>query len=317
MKKNLIIDGHCDSLGDFVNGKRTLSAFSDLGHWDIERAEKANIGLQFFAAYIESEYKPVLANWRGFQLLEAGLRFIESNKEKIFLVQKKNDLQILGKGGKIGLLLSVEGGEILGESLFMLEIIYRLGVRSLCLTWNERNAIGDGVGETDSASRLSGFGVKVVRRMNELGMVVDVSHLNEPGFWHVLDISDQPVIASHSCARKLCSHPRNLNDEQLRALARNKGLVGVNFCPEFLNESGKADINDVVRHICHIAETAGVETVGFGSDFDGISSVPQGLEDVTKFPHLIDKLQKAGFSSKEIDKICHENFVRVLSAVLK
>ncbi|KUO66811.1 MAG: peptidase [Gracilibacter sp. BRH_c7a] len=316
MKKHWIVDAHCDSIGDYCSGKRDLKTDTDSGHWDLNKAKRGGIGLQFMAAYIESEYKPHLATWRGLQLLDSGHHFIEENKDTVFLVKNRSDIDKLGNQS-LGIILSVEGGEILGESLFMLDIIYRLGVRSLGLTWNERNAIGDGVGETSSKSGLSDFGKKVIARMNLMGMLIDVSHLNEPGFWDVLKISDKPIVASHSCAKALCSHPRNLSDDQLRALADNKGVVGINFCPDFLNSNVQASIDDVAKHICHIVEVAGVDTIGFGSDFDGIPSTPKGLENAEMFTQLLDKLRDYGFNQTEISKICHGNFLRVLSNVLE
>ncbi len=317
MEKIWIADGHCDSLGDLTAGKRDLLGPSDLGHWDLVRAKAANLGLQFFAAYIESEYKPFLACQRGLEHLDTALKFIDSNPEDVFLIQNRSDLLKLGLANKIGILLNIEGGEILGESLFMLDLIYRLGVRSIGLTWNERNAIADGVGETGSRGGLSQFGFQVIARMNALGVMIDVSHINEAGFWDVINNTSSPIIASHSCAQRLCNHPRNLNDQQLRALAKNNGLIGVNFCQDFLCKNGRASVDDVVKHISYIAEIAGVEAVAFGSDFDGIPLAPEGIENVSKFPLLIDKLIKSGFSEVEIMKISHGNFVRVLDDVLK
>jgi membrane dipeptidase len=312
-----IADGHCDSLGDFTEGKRDLRGTDGFGHWDLKKAREANIGMQFFTAYIEEEFKPFLAGQRGLQHLEAALRFSDENEEAVFIVKSREDLSGLGKTRRVGLLINVEGGEILGESLFMLSLIFRLGVRSIGLTWNQRNAIADGVGEKGSKGGLTQFGSKVIEKMNDLGMIIDVSHINEAGFWDVISSSRTPVIASHSCAYRLCSHPRNLKDEQLRALAENKGLVGINFCPDFLRASGRATIDDVVNHIRYIAETAGVETVAFGSDFDGIPVTPEGLEDASRYPLLVEKLFAAGFHEKEIIKMCHGNFVRVLNDVLK
>lgn len=317
MRKYWIVDAHCDSIGDYCLGKRDLSTSTEVGHWDLNRANLGNIGLQFMASYIESEYKPSLASWRGLQLVDAGLRFISSNNDRVLLIQKKVDLNKLGKTGFTGIILSVEGGEILGESLFMLDIIHRLGVRALGLTWNERNAIADGVGEINSKSGLSTFGIEVIKRMNKLGMLIDVSHLNEPGFWDVLQLSQKPIIASHSCAQAICNHPRNLNDRQLRALADKKGVVGINFCPDFLNSKGQASVDDVVRHICHVAEIAGVDSVGFGSDYDGIPHTPEGLESAAMFTSLVTKLEDCGFNEQEMAKICHGNFMRVLNEVLE
>lgn len=317
MHASWIVDGHCDSLGDLSRGRRTLKEPLDGGHWDIIRAKQGGVGLQFLAAFIESEYKPDRASWRGLELIERALRFADDNSECVNLVLSKKDLEFLDINNKVGLLLSVEGGEILGESIFMLDLIFRLGVRALGLTWNQRNAIADGVGERNTGSRLTNFGQRVIERMNELGMVIDVSHLNEAGFWHVLELSKQPFIASHSCAKALCFHPRNLSDKQLKAIARKGGVVGVNFLPAFLVDSGLAKRQDVVRHICHIAEVAGVETVGLGSDFDGIENTPEGLESVELYPELLEDLIKAGFSQRDLNKICHENFVKLLLTVLK
>ncbi|UWG98650.1 dipeptidase [Dehalobacter sp. DCM] len=312
-----IADGHCDSIGDYLARKRDLREPSSFGHWDLTRAQDARLGLQFLALYIESEYKPFQAAWRGLELLQAALEFIDKNHSDVFLVKSKNDILKLGQSDAIGLLINVEGGEIIGESLFMLDLIFRLGVRSIGLTWNERNAIANGVGEGPDSGGLSQFGFKVIEKMNELGMIIDVSHVNAAGFWDVIHHSRTPIIASHSCAAALCGHRRNLTDDQLRALAANKGLVGINFCQDFLCDNGQADINDVVRHICHIAEVAGVDSVGFGSDFDGIESTPARLEHVGKYPYLVEKLSRAGFNRSELEKICYSNYVRFLSAVIK
>jgi membrane dipeptidase len=311
-----VADGHCDSLGDLTAGKRDLISSEGFGHWDLEKAKQARIRLQFFAAYIESEYKPYSAMRRGLEHLEKALKFIDQNSAQVFLVKTCQDLKTIEVTDRLGLVLNIEGGEILGTDLFMVDLIYRLGVRSIGLTWNERNAIADGVGESLSRGGLSNFGFQVIKRMNELGIMIDVSHLNEAGFWDVINHTTQPIIASHSCARTLCDHPRNLNDQQLKALAENQGVIGVNFCQDFLSPDGQASIDDVVKHICYIAETAGVDNVAFGSDFDGISEPPRGLEDASKFPDLVEKLFEVGFSTEEIKKISHGNFLRVLNTVL-
>lgn len=317
LKKYYIVDGHCDSIIHFVKRERTLSSPSEGGQWDIPRARSANVSLQFLAAFIETQFKPSMATWRGLELIEGVHRFVEANTESVFLVREKSDLNQIPDPARLGVLLSVEGGEILGENLFMLDIIFRLGVRALGLTWNQRNALADGVGESETRSRLTHLGEEVVKRMNQLGMLIDVSHLSEAGFWHVLELSEFPIAATHSCAQSLCPHPRNLTDTQLRALAKHRGIVGVNFYPGFIKESGPVSRRDVVRHICHIAEVAGVETVGLGSDFDGIDETPEGLANVADYPSLLDDLAKVGFSTKEIEQITGQNFVRLLSDVLK
>lgn len=317
MKNPYIVDGHCDSLIHFVNDNPTHMEEFAGGHWDIQRARHAGVSLQFLAAFIETKYKPNRSLQRGLQLIEGAHRLIANHSDEVFLVQGKPDLEQIPDPNRLGILLSVEGGEILGEDLFMLDIIFKLGVRALGLTWNQRNALAAGIGEADTQLKLSNLGQEVVRRMNKLGMLVDVSHLNEAGFWHVLEVSEAPIAATHSCAEALCAHPRNLTDQQLRALGRHKGVVGVNFYPRFLKETGVASRDDVVRHICHIAEVAGVETVGLGSDFDGIEETPEGLRHVGDYPLLLDDLIKTGFSSWEVEQIMGSNFLRLLSDVLK
>ncbi len=317
LNKYYIVDGHCDSLINFVNSDRTLEEPSERGQWDIKSARKTGVALQFLAAFIETKYKPGRSLQRGLQLIEGAHRFIANHSDQVFLVQTKLDLVQIPDPTRLGILLSVEGGEILGEDLFMLDVIFKLGVRALGLTWNQRNALAAGVGEPDTHLKLSKLGQEVVQRMNKLGMIVDVSHLNEAGFWHVLEVSKDPIAATHSCAKALCSHPRNLTDQQLRALGRHKGVVGVNFYPQFLKETGVATRDDVVRHICHIAEVAGVETVGLGSDFDGIEETPEGLEQVGDYHYLLEDLIKIGFSTQEVEQIMGRNFKRLLSDVLK
>lgn len=316
MKDFWVIDGHCDSIIDYSQGKRCLTTPKEGGHWDLQRAKEGKVALQFMAAFIESEYKPERGTLRGLELIHAAHRFFRENSEDVFLIRKKEDIDRFPVANKIGCLLSVEGGEILGNSLFLLDVIYELGVRALGLTWNQRNAIGDGVGEnTDSC--LTEFGENVIRRMNELGMIIDVSHLNKAGFWHVLKLSSQPIIASHSCAYALCPHPRNLNDEQLKALAQNGGVVGVNFYPSFLTKGSEADLSDVISHIRHIVKVAGIDTVGLGSDFDGIDNTPKGLEGADRFKAIVEALQLSGFKDEEIEKIMYKNFRRLLFNVLK
>ncbi|AFM42106.1 Zn-dependent dipeptidase, microsomal dipeptidase [Desulfosporosinus acidiphilus SJ4] len=317
MDKVFIVDGHCDSIGYLSSQTRTLLLPSEGGHWDVPRAKSADISLQFMAAFIESKFKPSLATLRGLELIETAQRFVEENPDQLFLIKNQSDLNQIPDPTRIGVLLSVEGGEIIGENLFMLDIIYRLGVRALGLTWNQRNALGDGVWERETKSRLTNLGQDVIRRMNQLGMLIDVSHLNENGFWHVLELSEYPIAATHSCAYSLCPNSRNLTDSQLRALGEHKGIVGVNFNPGFLKENGPVTRKDVVRHISYIAEVAGVETVGLGSDFDGIEETPDGLENVSDLSYLLDDLTKAGFSTKEIEQISGRNFMRLLSGVLK
>lgn len=223
--------------------------------------------------------------------------------------------------GPIGVILAIEGGEAIDGDLALLRVYHRLGVRLMTLTHSRRNEIGDGAAEEDTGGGLSAFGRSVVREMNRLRMVIDVSHLAEAGFWHVLDESSAPVIASHSDSRALCRHPRNLTDEQALALARKGGVIGINFAPLFLVD-GAVDafgqppgLETVLDHFDHFIGLIGATHVCIGSDFDGLPSLPADLADATKYPRLTEGLLRRGHSEEEVRGILGENLLRVIETV--
>jgi membrane dipeptidase len=162
---------------------------------------------------------------------------------------------------------------------------------------------------------LTALGRKVVREMNRLSMIVDLAHINEKGFYDTLKVSSKPVIVSHANARAICDHPRNLSDDQLRALRDASGVIGLSFCPDFVDKK-RATIERLLDHFVHVAEVAGVNHLGFGSDFDGIEAVIPGLEDVTAMPTLVNGLAARGFSHCEIEKITSKNFLRIVNDIL-
>ena len=214
-------------------------------------------------------------------------------------------------------LLAIEEGGALDGSLEALRVYYELGVRCMTLTWSNRNDIADGVNEEGSKGGLTQFGRQVVAEMNRIGMAVDVSHISTYGFWDVLDTSQKPVIATHSCAYALTDHPRNLRDDQLRALAKTKGFVGVNFAGQFLEKDyHDACIESVYKHLAYMMDVMGSDDyVGFGSDFDGISHPPYNLNRVEHLADLFDYL--AGkFPAATLDKIAHDNCFAYLKRVL-
>ncbi len=311
----VVVDAHCDVLMTLIGGGRRLGEHSQQGHVDLPRLKMGGVKLQFFAAFIESEFKPERGVKRVLQLLDLFYRELEDNRQDLALVTGCTELKQAVEQGKVGALLTVEGGEALGEDLAVLRALYRLGVRGLGLTWNQRNALGDGVGEAVTGGGLTNFGREVVREMNRLGMLVDVSHLSEAGFWNVLEVSTKPIIASHSNCAALCPHRRNLSDEQIIALAKQGGVVGVTFAPDFVHPETAA-LAGVLDHIVHIAELVGARHVGIGSDFDGIAATPVGLEDVGKLPGITLGLLERGFSERDIEMIMGKNLLRVLEQVL-
>lgn len=183
------------------------------------------------------------------------------------------------------------------------------------MTWNGRNELADGVGESETEGGLTRFGRAVVQEMNRLGMVVDASHLSEAGFWDVLEVSNQPVITSHANSRCICNHRRNLTDEQIRALAARGGVIGLTFYPDFIHPD-QPSLEKLLDHMDHIISLAGVDCIGLGSDFDGIDQVTSGLEDISRLPAITEGRWRRGYREEEIAKILGGNFLRVLQQVL-
>lgn len=311
----IIVDGHCDTLSQLAAGERRLGEESQKGHLDLPRLKKGGGNVQFFAAFIESEYKPERALKRTLQLLDIFFREMEANCQGITLVRNLVEINQAMLEKKIAAFLTIEGGEVLEGDLGILRLLYRLGVRSITLTWNQRNQIADGIGERRTEGGLTDFGVAVVKEMNRLGMLIDVSHISEAGFWDVLKYSTKPVAATHSNCQGLCPHPRNLSDEQIKALAAQGGIMGMNFYPPFIS-SKITTLDDLLAHIDYIRNLVGTQVIGLGSDFDGIDTTPVGLEDVTKLPNLTRGLVARDYSDGEIRGILGVNFLRVLKEVV-
>lgn len=226
------------------------------------------------------------------QLIAAGLRQVDDPAE----VQP----------GEHCFMLSVEGGEVFESGIESVAAWREKGVRMAALTWNHENAIGSPA-KGGSTEKLKPYGIQAVREMQRVGIAVDTSHLNEAGFYDLFDRTDRVPMASHSCCRALCDHARNLTDDQIRLLIREKGYIGVNFYPFFLAEDGKADRATVVRHIDRIVQMGGDGIVGFGSDFDGIECAPAGLTSPLDFPALVEDLRALGYSERTIEGIAGEN----------
>ena len=218
---------------------------------------------------------------------------------------------------KLSGILTVEDGGVLNGRMERLEQLYERGIRLMTLTWNYQNCIGNPNSRDEQIMKkgLTTFGKEVVERMNELGMLVDVSHLSDGGFWDCVQVSRKPIVASHSNARSLCPHPRNMTDEMLRALGENGGVAGVNFYSVFLcGEGRRATVDDIVHHIRHMIHCAGEDAVAMGTDFDGFedAELPEGIRGVQDVEHLWDGMRKAGVTSRQIEKIACDNILRVL-----
>jgi membrane dipeptidase len=316
-QKATVFDGHCDTILEVINHKRSLGSRTLVGHLDIPRMKEGGVDVQFFAVFIEDIYKPDRSLKRTLQLIDCFYKEIEKNQDDISLVTNYNQIEEVNSAGKIAAILSIEGGEALEGDLGVLRVLYKLGVRLLTLTWNQRNQIADGIGESRTGSGLTKFGLKVIDEMNRLGMLIDVSHLSETGFWDVIKRSKAPIVASHSNCYALCPHLRNLKDEQIKALADKGGVIGITFVPNFLTqEKRKTTVGDVVKHIDYLVEKVGVDYIGLGSDFDGTGGLPLGLEGVDKVPNITGELLDRGYKEKDIKKILGENFLRVFKEVV-
>lgn len=312
-EKTLIIDGHADIL--YRMEKEGLRFYEDKSnlHLNYDRILQAGIDLQFFVLFAEPKYSPA-------EQLKMHLSMIEQfNAEvvgggKIRPVLKKGDLERnLAAGYRSGL-LSIEGGDCIQSDLRILHTMYRLGVRAMGMTWNQGNCIADGCGERVDRG-LTDFGREVVREMNRLGMIVDVAHLGQKGFWDLIEIAQAPVIASHANARKIHDHPRNLTDDQLRALFKTGGLVGITFVPMFVG-AGTVSIDDLMRHVDHVLELGGEDHLGIGSDFDGIERTLTDLRHGGDLPNFQERLLKT-YGEEVMKKIMGGNFKRVIDSILK
>ncbi len=309
----LIIDAHCDTaLSVYEKGAELYRNYFQL---DIERLLQSGERVQFFAAFSDPVKYRNNALTRVLSIIDE-VYLTQSQHGKQFAVcTNSQEIGRTIREGKVAAILSVEGGECLNGELSILRQLYRLGVRSMLLTWNFRNLLADGAEEEHGAG-LTDFGKQVVAEMNRLGMIVDVSHLCEASFQDVISLTSKPVIASHSNARAICDHVRNLNDYQLKAIAANGGVVGVNFYPKFLNNTDKASLDDVVRHIEHICSVTGENHIGIGADYDGIDFTPEGLEGAQCIPALFERLEQLNYSTGLLEKIAGLNFMRVIKQIL-
>lgn len=313
-----ICDCHCDTLTELYN--KNASLYKNEQHFDIKRQIALGGGLQFCAIYVPTEVFRYQGGLRYTLCLldkyNQEIKKLHENGIDVLQVRTAEDAGNVLKH-KAATLLAIEEGGAIDGSLEALRCLYELGVRAMTLTWSNRNDIADGINEEATSSGLTLFGKQVVAEMNRLGMLVDVSHISTAGFWSVMETSTKPIIATHSNAKSLCSHPRNLNDEQIKALAQNGGLAGITFAGQFLEEDWRnACIESVYKHIDYMLNLIGNDDhIGFGSDFDGISHPPYNIQGVQDYKPLIEYLSKY-YSDETINKITHQNVINLLQKVL-
>lgn len=364
----LIIDGHADTPQRLLDEGYDLAAPLGDGNLNFETAAAGNLGAQFFAIWVQPTlYEDHYAR-RALELIDSVYRQAEKHADRMMLATSAKGILRARKENKLAVLLGIEGGHAIEESLALLRLYYRLGARYMTLTWANSNSWADSSGDENDpamphpADGLSAFGVEVVQEMNRLGMMVDISHVSDKTFWRTLAVSRVPVFASHSCARALCDAPRNLTDDMLCAVAKRGGLVMVNFYSAFVSQSYRDalfqqapeaaaavaalkayDANEgrqtshhavealqrsyadriprpplraLIDHIDHIARVAGVDHVGIGSDFDGVSGqLPLGLNSPADLPKITAALVARGYTLEDCHKILGGNFLRYFRAV--
>ncbi|MGM0940928.1 MAG: dipeptidase [Bacillota bacterium] len=346
-----IFDGHNDTLLRLLHDPEDMEGlfFSETakGHIDLPRARRGNFCGGFFAAFTpNSDYdaepeKYLTKNGYDIPLpppinqmsalnytnmLAANLFKLESvSNGTLKVVKNAAELEHCLNSNVIAAIFHMEGAEAIDEEFNALHILYQAGLRSLGIVWSRPNKYGHGVpfrypATPDIGDGLTKAGKNLVRECNELGIMIDTTHLNERGFWDVANLSDAPIVATHSNVHAICPISRNLTDKQLQAIKESNGVVGINYAVNMIRADGQfgtaISLDEIVHHIAYIAEQFGIEHVALGSDFDG-TTVPDSMKDVTGLPNLMNKLRLHGFSDKELQKIAHGNWIRVLKNTWK
>lgn len=360
----IVADTHNDVLLRAMDGE-DISVETERGHSDLVRLRKGGVDVQVFAVWVDPVAFEKNSFKRANQMIDTLYSIANRNPDKIAVVRNSAEVEKALSEGKICAVIGVEGGHAIENSIENLERLYKRGVRYLGLTWNNStNWASSAFDETTNPEKLkvkglSEFGKKVIEKMNELGMIIDVSHLGEQAFWDVIKVTKKPVIASHSSVYNLCPHYRNLKDEQIKAIAQTGGVVFVNFYAEYIDSSFntkrkrleekykthfdsirtlyehnpkeyrkarrqlmmkiseelRPPLDVLIDHIDYIAKLVGVDHVGLGSDFDGISVTPLEMDDVTFLPNITKKLLERGYSIEDVKKILGGNFMRVFKQV--
>ena len=354
------MDTHNDILSMMTDDNYELGV-SSVGkyHTDLARMKQGGLTAEFFSVYIDRSYaRDGGSTRRALDMIDYVYRAAERYPNDLMMSYSTADIRRAKKQKKIAALMGIEGGHAIEDSLMALREFYRLGVRYMTLTHNNTNNWADSCCDPAKHNGLSDFGKDVIREMNRIGMLVDVSHVSDKTMSDVLETSTAPVIASHSSARALGDRTRNIPDDLLRRFAKNGGVVMVNFYPGFidknviaaskerdarlkpqldqLKETFKDDpkqleaetnkllaanplpttpLSVLIDHFDHIAKVAGIDHVGIGSDFDGVSSLPIGMEDISKLPNITYELLKRGYSEKDVKKVLGDNFMRAFAEV--
>jgi membrane dipeptidase len=362
-QSSLVIDTHADTTQRFLDEQLDFAKNTPIaeGHMDLQKIQLGNLGAEFFSIWVDPSRHTRFAH-RALQLIDAVYEQARKHPGEMMMAFSSGDILTARQGPikKLAVLMGVEGGHAIENDLGILRDFHRLGVRYMTLTWSNTNEWADSSGDINKSiphhNGLTEFGKQVVREMNRLGMMVDVSHVSDKTFYDTLSVTRAPVIASHSSARALTNSPRNMTNEMLKAVAKNNGVVMVNFFSAFIDENYRKAFNEqtparnaaidalkaklkdadpaiqyrehdrvqkewaariprppfksLIDHIDHIAKVAGVDHVGLGSDFDGVSSLPEELDSVADLPKITEALAERGYSKEALQKILGGNLIR-------
>jgi len=365
----IVIDTHADTPQRFLDDNYDIGNTDpkDVGHISLDKARAGNLGAEFFSIWVDPSTNEGHFAKHTLDLIDSVYEQAERHPDRMMMAFSVADIERAHREKKLAALMGIEGGHSIENDIRLLRNFYRLGVRYMTLTWSNTNEWGDSSGDIDDAkvqhhNGLTDFGKQVVTEMNRLGMMVDISHVADKTFWDAIAVSKAPVIASHSSARALCNARRNMTDDMLRAVAKNGGVVDVNFFSGFdsqqywdalmaqgdkqqaavdaylakLKAEGKEPsymdkeriqhewmariprppLSALIDNIDHIAKVAGVDHVGLGSDFDGVSgATPEGMDSAADLPKITQALLDRGYSADDIHKILGGNVLRVFKEV--
>ena len=314
----LVFDGHVDTPLRIANDGIDFGARQSASHVDLPRMLDGGLDAVFMAAWIDPAIGPDRAFARARDLLSLVQKTAAAHPDSLVFATTAANVASASTDGRIALLAGVENGDALEGRVTNVERLYDHGARYLTLTWMHTNALGDAAGGERVHDGLSPFGRDVVDAMNDIGMLVDVSHAAPSTFWDVLERSNDPIVVSHSATEMYGSHPRNVSDDQLRAVTENGGLVGINFFSDYL-APGAADPPDwrvIVDHLERVVDVAGVEHAALGSDMDGVPRLPAGFHGVEDLPLIGAELERRGQTSQNLRKILGGNWLRVLDRVV-
>jgi membrane dipeptidase len=354
-----LIDGHNDLLWSLRAAREKDDEEPDVGeptprfHTDLPRLEAGGVRGQFWSVYVPSDLPTDQAVIQTFEQVDAFLRLLRTHPDRLELARTADDVERISALGKVASMIGVEGGHSIGGSLGTLRVLEELGARYLTLTHNDDTAWADSGTGLHTNGGLTAFGEEVVRELNRLGVLVDLSHVSEDTMRQAIEVSRAPVIFSHSNARALCDVPRNVPDDVIELVGRSAGVIMVTFVPWFLTAEGAkaneaeweeirrlraehaddpdavraaveemektqptppSSISDVADHIDHIRDLAGIDHIGVGSDFDGLEGMPDGLEDVSTYPALFTELADRGYADDDLTKIAGRNVLSVMRA---